>query len=180
MNLYSDLPVRVDKKQNTFHAVVEISKGSSNKIEYQSDGGYFMLDRALYQSFFYPFDYGFIPQTIAGDNDPLDVMLLVTQPTFPGCVIKARAIWCIDIVDTKWHDVKILAVPIHEVDPRRDEVQSYKDLPAHIQQELLLFFKEYRKLETAKYDKIKIGGFMSVKTALDYIKDAKENYEKRH
>lgn len=177
MNLFTDISPRANETQGTFHVVVEIAKWTSNKIEYQPQGWYFILDRALYQPIYYPFDYWFVPQTWGSDQDALDVMLLVTHPTFAWCVITARTIGCIDVVDAKGHDVKILAVPTHEIDPRWDGVRSYEDLSIHFQQELLLFFKEYRKLETAKYDKIHVGGFVNAQTALAYIQEAHKNYQ---
>jgi inorganic pyrophosphatase len=92
MNLYTDVKGLLDDTAHTFNVVVEITKGSKNKVEYDEEKGYFALDRALHQSTFYPFDYGFIPQTSAGDGDAIDVCLLLTNPVFPGCVVKARPI----------------------------------------------------------------------------------------
>jgi inorganic pyrophosphatase len=82
MNLYKDIPAYSNADANEFHVVIEIPRGSSNKIEYDEEKGYFALDRVLYQSTFYPFDYGFIPQTHAGDGDAIDVCLLTTYPLF--------------------------------------------------------------------------------------------------
>lgn len=180
MNLYTSVPSYADEATWVCNVVVEITKGSSNKIEYNEEEGYFYLDRALYHSMYYPFDYWFVPQTTAGDGDAVDVILLLTHSVFPWCVVKSRIIWAVKTTDQDGEDRKVIAVPVSKVDPRWDEVMSYTDLPAHFQEELLLYFKEYKKLEKAKYDKIIIGGFVDATVALEHIAEAKETYEKKH
>lgn len=177
INLYHEVPAG---DAETFHVVVDLPKGSSNKYEYDEEGGYFKLDRALYQSTFYPFDYGFIPQTHAGDGDATDVCLLTTSPTFPGCVVKARAIGMIKTSDQDGEDAKIIAVPVSKVDPRFDEMKSLEDLPAHVREEFLLYFKEYKKLEKTKYDKIVINGFGTVDEAKTEITKSMAAYKAHH
>ncbi len=173
INLYHEVPCGTP---DIFNVVIDIPKGSSNKFEYDEEGGYFKLDRVLHQPTFYPFDYGFIPQTHSGDGDAMDVCLLLTHPTFTGCVIKARAIGMIRTADQDGSDDKIIAVPVSKVDPRFDEMQTLEDLPAHVREEYLLYFKEYKKLEKAKYDKIVIEGFRSVDDAKIEIQKAMEAY----
>ena len=180
MNLYTDLPCYTDADQSQFNVVVEITKWSSNKIEYDEEKGYFALDRVLYQSTFYPFDYGFIPQTSAGDGDAIDVCLLVTYPLFPGCVVKSRAIGMIKSTDQDGEDYKVVAVPVSKLDPRWDEVKTYEDLPKHVQEELLIYFKEYKRLEVAKYDKITIDGFVGIDETMQHIEAAREVYVQKH
>jgi len=180
MNLYTSIPTYADKEADVFNVVVEITKGSSNKIEYNEEEGYFYLDRALYHSMYYPFDYGFIPQTTAGDGDAVDVILLLTHSVFPWCVVKSRIIGAIKTIDQHGEDRKVIAVPTSKLDPRRDEVKSYTDLPSHYQEELLLYFKEYKKLEKNKYDKIVIGWFVDSATAITHIMEGKETYTKKH
>lgn len=160
--------------------VVDLPKFSSNKYEYDEEGGYFKLDRVLHSQMFYPFDYGFIPQTHSDDGDAIDVCLLVTYPTFAGCVVKCRPIGMIKTSDEKGGDNKILAVPVSKLDPRFDEVKSIADLPKHVQEELLLHFKEIKKLEKAKYDKVQIDGFGSVDEAKAEIQRAMEAYKAKH
>jgi inorganic pyrophosphatase len=160
--------------------VVDLPKFSSNKYEYDEEGGYFKLDRVLHSQMFYPFDYGFIPQTHSDDGDAIDVCLLVTYPTFAGCVVKCRPIGMIKTSDEKGGDNKILAVPVSKLDPRFDEVKSIDDLPKHVQEELLLHFKEIKKLEKAKYDKVQIDGFGSVDEAKAEIQRAMEAYKAKH
>lgn len=161
---------------DVFRVIVDLPKGSSNKYEYDEEGGYFTLDRVLHHQMFYPFDYGFIPQTKSDDGDAIDVCLLVTYPTFPGCVVKARAIGMLKTSDEAGGDNKIIAVPTEKVDPRFAEVQSVDDLPKHFQEELLLHFKEIKKLEKAKYDKVSIDGFGTADEARTEIEKAISAY----
>lgn len=177
INFYHEIPAG-DAEQ--FQVVVDLPKGSSNKFEYDEEGGYFKLDRVLHSQMFYPFDYGFIPQTHSDDGDAIDVCLLVTYPTFPGCVVKARTIGMLKTADEKGGDNKIIAVPVSKVDPRFDEIKSVEQLPKHVQEELLIHFKEIKKLEKAKYDKVEIRGFGSVDEAKVEIQRAMQAYTEKH
>lgn len=180
MNLFTDLPTYADEANKHITVVVDIPKGSHNKYEYDEKLGIFKLDRALHHSMYYPFDYGFIPQTLAEDGDPVDVVLLVTNPTFSGCVVKARVIGVLNTQDDAGPDPKIIAVPVSKVDPRRDDVQQISDLGKHFQDELLIFFKEMKKLERAKYDKVIIHGFDSIDAAYKSIDTSIEAFKKHH
>lgn len=177
INLYHEVPCGTPE---TFNVVIDIPKGSSNKFEYDEEGGYFKLDRVLHQPTFYPFDYGFIPQTHSGDGDAMDVCMLLTHPTFTGCVVKARAIGLIRTSDQDGPDDKIIAVPVSKVDPRFDEIQTIEDLPAHVREEYLIYFKEYKKLEKAKYDKIMIEGYRNADEAKVEIQKAMDAYKAEH
>jgi len=176
MNLYKDLPAYADAEKGYINMVVDIPKGGSNKYEYDEEGGYFKLDRVLYSQMFYPFDYGFVPQTHALDGDAVDVCALLTYPTFPGCVIKCRVIGAMDTADEGGPDMKVIVVPVDKLDPRFKEVQSVEDLPEHVRKELLLHFKEIKKLETEKYDKVVISGFISKDETMKMIGEAVERY----
>lgn len=176
INLYKEIPAG---DAETFHVVIDLAKGSSNKYEYDEEGGFFRLDRVLHHQMFYPFDYGFIPQTHSDDGDAIDACLLVTYPTFPGCVVKARTIGMLKTMDEKGGDNKIIAVPISKLDPRFEEIKTVDDLPAHVREELLLHFKEIKKLEKAKYDKVVINGFGSVEEAKAEIERAVKAYSDR-
>lgn len=177
MNLAKDIPAFADEEKGYIHVVVDIPKGSSNKYEYDHDGGYFKLDRTYHHQMFCPFDYGFVPQTVYPDGDPVDVILLVTYPTFPGCVIKARVVGAIEQADEAGEDLKVIAVPIEKVDPRFKEIQTYENIPAHVREELLLHFKEIKKLEKEKYDKVVIRGFKPKDFALEEIKKSAASYK---
>lgn len=137
------------------NVLVDISKGSLNKYEYEHEKGYFTLDRALYSPIVFPFDYGSIPQTKAEDGDPVDVILLVTYPTFPGCVVKARPIGILFMEDEAGEDNKIVAVPDQKIDPRFKEIKDVDDLPEHTKKEIVFFLEHYKKLEPNKFVKIK-------------------------
>ncbi len=130
------------------YAVVEVPKGSRNKYEYAKRAGVIKLDRVLYSSLHYPGDYGFIPQSYFEDGDPLDILIMVTEPTFPGCVIEARPIGMFKMIDKGEPDYKILAVPA--TDPHFKDFQSMKDVSAHFPQEVAHFFMTYKQLEGAE------------------------------
>ncbi len=125
--------------------IVEVPKGSSNKYEYDKDLGVFFLDRRLYSPVYYPGDYGFIPSTLAGDNDPLDVVLLTQDPSFSGCMIYARPLGVLLMTDDKGEDAKILAVPVS--DPYFETYKELEDVPPHFLREMDHFFRVYKELE---------------------------------
>lgn len=176
MNLFKDLPTGPNPPDE-INVVIDIPKGSSNKYEYQEDKGYFELDRVMYSPFFYPFDYGFIPQTASEDGDSLDVVLLTTFPTFSGCVIKARPIGVFLMKDEEGPDNKIIAVPLENVDPRFKEIQDIKDVSEHLKKEIEVFFSDYKKLEKEKYKLVKTDGYQGVEKAKEIIKKAIKKYK---
>ena len=180
MNLVHDLSPTPEGKDDVFHVLVDIPKGSSNKYEIDEDMGYVSLDRVLYHQMFYPFDYGSIPMTLAEDGDPVDVCVMVTYPTVPGCVHRVRVIGMLETADEAGVDPKILAVPIEKVDPRWAEVKTWEDLPEHVRKEIHLHFKEIKKLEGEKYPKVEIGDFKGVDEAMDVIQKAIEAYNEEH
>src|ERR671917_2229705 len=119
-------------------AFIEIPRGSRNKYEYDHVSHSFRLDRVLYSSVHYPADYGFIPETLGLDGDPLDVLVLVQEPTFPGCLVPARPVGGLDMHDEKGSDFKVVAVPVG--DPRYAHVRSLADAGAHWAREIETFF----------------------------------------
>jgi len=179
-NLYKELPSFANEEKWELNVVIEIVRGSNNKIEYNEDLWYFALDRTLHQSTFYPFDYGFIPQTSAWDGDGIDVCLLTTYPLFPWCVVKCRPIGMLSTIDQDGEDYKLFAVPVTKLDPRFEEIKTIDDLPAHVKEEYSIFFKEYKRLEKNKYDKITIGDWISVDAAYEHIKEAQVRFEENH
>ena len=152
------------------NVVVDIAKGSLNKYEYDEERGYFILDRVSYSSISWPFDYGSIPQTKADDGDPLDVVLLVTNPTFPGCVVKARPIGILLMEDEAGEDNKIIALPIEKIEPRFKEIQDISGLAEHTKKEIEFFFEHYKKLEPGKF--VKIKGWQGKEKAKEKISQA--------
>lgn len=125
--------------------IVEIPKGSANKIEYDGKLGLFRLDRSLYSPMHYPGDYGFIPGTLAEDGDPLDVLTLVSEPSFTGCLIEVRPVGVLNMVDRDEADQKIIAVPTRN--PRYDQIHTMDQVFPHVRRELEHFFSIYKELE---------------------------------
>lgn len=134
--------------EDAFVAIIEIPKGSRNKYEYDHELGAIKLDRFLFSSMVYPTDYGFVPDTLAEDGDPLDVLVLLDEPTFPGCYIDVRAIGMLTMVDDKGNDAKIICVPAG--DPRHDHLQDIGDLDPFHSAEIEHFFEVYKQLEPGK------------------------------
>jgi inorganic pyrophosphatase len=128
--------------------IVEIPKNSGNKYEYDGKLGVFRLDRALYSPMHYPGDYGFIPGTLADDGDPLDVLALVEEPSFTGCMIEVRPVGILNMVDNEEADQKIIAVPNRN--PRYDEVHTMDQIFPHVRREIEHFFTIYTELEGKK------------------------------
>ncbi len=132
-------------KPGLINVLIEIPAGSRNKYEFDKDLNAFALDRVLYSSVQYPYDYGFVPNTLADDGDPLDGMVMIDQPTFPGCVIAARPIGMLLMIDGGDRDEKILCVP--DKDPRYADVKSLRDVASHRLDEIAEFFRTYKNLE---------------------------------
>ncbi|HYF96327.1 MAG TPA: inorganic diphosphatase [Symbiobacteriaceae bacterium] len=131
--------------ENIVEIIVEIPKGSQNKYVWDRLKRRVRLDRVLHSSIHYPSDYGLIVDTIAPDGRPVDALILVTNPTFPGCAVAGKVIGCLKTIDEKGEDVKIIAVPLH--DPRLRQYDSLDDVPAHVLKEIEYFFAAYKALE---------------------------------
>lgn len=132
--------------------VIEIPKGSRNKYEMNHRTGAIWLDRHLFTSMSYPADYGFVPNTLAQDGDPLDILLLLEEPTFPGCHVMARPVGVFFMRDDKGEDAKVLCVPAG--DPRWDDIQDLDDIRPHLRNEIRHFFEAYKELEPAKFSEV--------------------------
>lgn len=167
----AEIPVGADAPR-IVHVVVEIPKGSRNKVEYDAGLGAFRLDRVLYSPIHYPGDYGFIPSTLSADGDALDILVLVSEPTFTGCVLSARPIGLLRMTDEKGSDEKILAVP--EMDPRYAEVKDLSDLGGHLIREIEHFFEIYKELEGKE---TAVLGWEEVAKAFEVIRSAMEACE---
>ncbi len=133
------------KVPSVVNAIVEIAKGRRSKFEVDKHTGLIKLDRYLYSSSHYPGDYGFIPQTLAEDGDALDVLVMVNEPTFSGCLIEARVIGLFRMTDRGANDFKVLGVP--HTDPLFGEIQELADVPHHYLREVEHFFATYKQLE---------------------------------
>jgi inorganic pyrophosphatase len=152
-------------------AFIEIPRGSRNKYEYDESSGGFVLDRVLYSSVHYPTDYGFITETLAEDGDSLDVLVLVQEPTFPGCLIPARPLGGLDMHDEKGSDFKVLAVPVG--DPRYAHVRTLDDIGNHWLREIETFFATYKQLEPKQTE---VLGWHDLEETLRTVAACRERY----
>ncbi len=143
-NNYLHLPIGAESPE-TINVIVEIPQGSRNKYEYDKSLNIFRLDRALHSPVYYPGDYGFVSQTLAEDGDPLDVLILVIQPTFPGCLVVARPIGMLKMIDGGEPDDKVLCVPVGE--PAYDGVHTSSQIFPHTLRTISHFFETYKALE---------------------------------
>jgi inorganic pyrophosphatase len=134
------------------NAVVEVPYGCTNKYEYDKSLNVFHLDRPLYASVHYPAEYGFIPSTLSPDGDALDILILVTDATFSGCVLEARPVGVLEMIDQGVRDEKILAVA--KASPTHAEIKSHTDIAPHILREIEHFFSIYKELE-GKHTEVK-------------------------
>lgn len=151
----------------TFDVFIEIPKGSRNKYEYDKEKGVLRFDRMLFSAVHYPSDYGYIPETLALDGDPLDALVLVTEPTFPGCMIEAKPIGLFKMWDEKGPDEKILSVPL--TDPLWNHITELDEVPPHMLKEIEHFFSVYKDLEEKK---VGIQGWDGVDAAISTIEEA--------
>jgi inorganic pyrophosphatase len=170
MSDYLNLPIGKQSPE-IVTAVIEIPKDSSNKYEYDKQLHVFRLDRNLHSPVHYPADYGFIPQTLAEDGDPLDILVLGEQPTFPGCIYYARPIGMFKMLDQGIHDEKILAYATGN--PRYTQLTSYQEIPPHILLEIAHFFSIYKDLEGKR---TKALGWSDCETAQQMIVSCHERF----
>lgn len=155
-----------------FEVVVEIPQGSRNKYEIDHDTGRAWLDRHLFQATVYPTEYGFFPHTLAEDGDPLDALVLLEDPTFPGCHVRARPVGQLEMTDEKGRDVKVLCVP--HGDPRWDHINDIDDVAPHLRAEIRHFFEVYKDLEPGK--RSVIGDWTDAADARASIEDARRRF----
>ena len=151
--------------------IVEIPKGSRNKYEYDKEQKVIKFDRMLFSSVVYPTDYGFIPETLAEDQDPLDALVLVWEPTFPGCHIETKPIAVFEMMDEKGRDEKVLCVPLS--DPQWNHLNNLEDVPPHLLKEIDHFFSVYKDLEEKK---TQVMGWKNRTEAERIIRECKKRY----
>ena len=174
LHLWHDLkPGRNAPEEVT--AVIEIVSGSRNKYELDKETGLLKLDRVLYSAVHYPADYGFIPRTLHEDGDPLDVLVLVKEQTFPGCMIDVRPIGVLRMLDRGEPDDKILGVPLH--DPAHEEYFDIADIPQHMLREIEYFFSTYKDLEGRR---VQAAGWEKSERAMQIVADSIERYDKKY
>jgi inorganic pyrophosphatase len=163
--------LRGGRLEGWVEANIEIPRGSRNKYEYDHERGVYCLDRVLYSSMHYPTDYGFIDGTLGGDGDPLDVLVAVEEPTFPGCRVRVRPIAALWMSDKKGLDEKILAVPVD--DPRFKGINNLGDLPDHWPLEIAAFFRTYKELQGEQTD---VRDWVGVEEAWRLIEECRQRF----
>ena len=172
MDLWRDIETG-SKVPSVINVIVEIPKGSQNKYEYDKKHGVIKLDRVLFSPFFYPGEYGIIPQTFAEDGDPMDALVLVTNPTYPGVLIESRPIGMLQMKDGGEMDDKILCVAKDDI--RFENVNDLSDLEKHIPKEIAHFFASYKQLEGKK---VEILGWKNAASAKKAISAGIKLYQK--
>jgi inorganic pyrophosphatase len=155
-------------------AIIEIPKNSVNKYEYDGELEMFRLDRALYSPMHYPGDYGFIPGTLADDGDPLDILVLVDEASFTGCLMEARPVGVLRMIDGKEHDEKILGIPTRN--PRFENIHTMDQVFPHVRREIEHFFSIYKELQGAV---MKMEGWGGPREARKVITDSRQSYLNR-
>jgi len=173
MNLWHDVSMGKNVPEE-INVIVEINKGSKNKYEIDKETGLIALDRTLHTAQDYPFDYGFVPQTLWDDNDALDVVLLTTYPLVPGILVAARPVAIMHMVDGGEADEKIIAVPVG--DPRWSEVLDLKDINKHTLKEMEHFFLTYKKIQKKE---VEVSGFEGAEAARLAITRSIELYNEK-
>eukprot|EP00301_Raphidiophrys_heterophryoidea_P018545 c3543_g1_i1.p1 GENE.c3543_g1_i1~~c3543_g1_i1.p1 ORF type:complete len:249 (-),score=51.57 c3543_g1_i1:25-771(-) len=166
-----DLPLG-KKFPDQVPAVIEVSKGSRNKYEWDEEIGFLVLDRVLHSAVFYPYDYGFIPQTLCEDGDPLDVLVMGDSPIAPGSVVHARPIAYMVMEDEKGKDEKVLAVSAK--DPFFENIKSLGDLSESTLRQITQFFETYKALEKGKW--VKVGGWKTTSETHELIAHTHNQY----
>lgn len=168
---FSKIPLGEQAPQ-VINVIVEIPRGSHHKYEYSEDLDEILLDRVLHSAVFYPTDYGFIPHTRGEDGDHLDVMVVVSEPLFPGCVVAVRPVGVLDMEDDKGQDWKIIAVC--DTDPKLKTVNDIGDLDEHVKNEISHFFAVYKNLENKEVD---VKEWEGKEKAYQLIIQAQDKYE---
>lgn len=154
-------------------AIIEIPVGTKNKYEIDKERNRIKLNRVQYSSMSYPAEYGFIEETLSPDNDPLDILVLTSEPTFPGCIIDAKVIGYLATIDNGYEDNKIIAV--NNVDPRFNDIDDLKHVKEHTLLEIKNFFENYKNLQNIK---VAVFDYHNRKEAIEIIKKCQEAYKK--
>ncbi len=157
------------------NVVIEIPQGSGVKYEMDKESGLLFVDRILYTSMVYPFNYGFIPGTLEEDGDPVDVLVVSYEPLAPGSVIRCRPVGVLLTRDEKGPDAKVIAVPAPKIDPRFAEIDDVSKLPEALRRKIEHFFEHYKELEPGKW--VRVEGWRGAEEARKRVKEAVERYE---
>ena len=171
MNLWHDVGAGDKEKINV---IIEINKGSKNKYEVDKETGLIALDRVAHTAQDFPFDYGFVPQSLWHDNDPLDVIVLTTYPLLPGILVKVRPIAIMNMIDSGEGDDKIIAVPVD--DPRWSDVKDLADINKHTLKEIEHFYSTYKKLQNKV---VEVNGFKGKAEAEEAFEEGPRLYKEK-
>jgi len=174
MNLWHDVSLG-NNVPNEFNTIIEIPKGSKNKYEVDKGTGMIKLDRAMKTAQDYPFDYGFAPQTLWEDDDPLDVVVLTTYPLHPGILVNVRPVGVMRMIDGGEGDDKILTVPVE--DPRWADVKDVGDINKHTLKEIKHFFETYKQIEGKE---VEISGFEGRDAAMKSVEKSIRLYQEEY
>jgi len=173
MNLWHDISPN-DNGEGTINVIIEIAKGSNNKYEIDKKTGLIALDRAMHTAQDFPFDYGFVPQSLWHDNDPLDVIVLTTFPLLPGILVRVRPVAIMNMIDSGDQDDKVIAVPVD--DPRWEDVKDLSDINKHTVKEIEHFYSTYKKLQNKE---VEVTGFKPRSEAEKAFKESLELYKEK-
>lgn len=169
MNLLHDIASGTKEEMNV---IIEIPRGSKNKYEIDKDTGMIALDRVMHTAQDYPFDYGFVPQTLFDDGDALDVVVVTTYPLAPGILVKARPIGIMEMIDGGERDDKVVAVPVD--DPRFTHIRELDDLNPHFQKEMSHFFETYKQVQKKE---VSVGPWHGKDKAMEAFEKSRDLYE---
>ncbi|MFP3233381.1 MAG: inorganic diphosphatase [Sulfolobaceae archaeon] len=158
------------KAPDEVNVVIEIPMGSNIKYEYDEEEDVVKVDRVLYTSMMYPFNYGFVPGTLEEDGDPIDVLVITSYPILPGTAIEARPVGILYMRDEEGEDAKIIAVPKDKIDPSYSNIRDIIDLPEAVKNKIVHFFEHYKELEPGKW--VKVSGWGSANEAKARINTA--------
>jgi len=162
-------------ESNVVHALIEIPLGSKNKYELDEATGRILLDRVLYAAMIYPAEYGIIENTLAPDGDPLDILVICSDPTFPGCVVPARVLGYLSMVDNGKQDYKLISVV--DCDPRYAGITELEHLSPFVLKEIANFFSNYKVLQEVE---VQVGDYHPREEALRIIGECREAYQRRN
>ncbi len=159
-------------KRDVVDALIEIPLNSRNKYEVDHETGRIRLDRVLYSAMTYPTEYGILEETLAPDGDPLDILVICKDPTFPGCIVPARVLGYLKMTDNGKEDYKLISVI--DCDPRYDDIKELKDLPSFELDEISNFFENYKVLQGVM---VEVGEYFGKDEALKVIDECRQSYK---
>ncbi len=168
-----DLPPGKNPPEDIY-VVIEIPQGSGIKYEVDKESGILFVDRFLFTAMYYPFNYGFIPSTLAEDGDPIDVLVISREPVAPGSVMRCRPIGMLEMRDEEGIDTKLIAVPHSKLDPSYESIKTVDNLPSIVKEKIKHFFEHYKELEPGKW--VKVENWKGLQSAIEEIKKGIKNY----